>query len=974
MLYVFADFELDTQRYELRKAARVQPLEPQGFKVLAYLLEHRDRAVSKSELLERLWPNQYVTEATLTQRLVAVRRALEDDGRTQRYIRTVHGRGYRFVAAVVERSESASPRPAGTLQPPAPPQPARQRQGMLIGRGEEITMLHECFAQALQGERQSVFLSGEAGIGKTTLVDAFVEQVQAKTSLWIGRGQCVEHYGAGEAYLPLLEALGRLGRTPAGEPLVTALRHQAPSWLAHLPALISAEEYAALPHHTPGLTRERMLRELAEAVESVTATQPLLVVLEDLHWSDVSTVEWLTYVARRRDQAKLLIVGTYRPSDAMAHNHPLHLAVQELQRQSHALHVPLPYWSVIEVTAYLVQRFGTLPCSAEVVHLLHQRTKGNPFFLVAIVEAMAPQGALEGTGKDVHAFPGQTPESIRHLIEYQLETLPVEDQALLEAASVAGESFATAAVAAGMGQTVDTVEMRCDTLARKGQFIHPLGLEAWPDATVATRYGFLHALYQEVLYARLAPGRRLRLHQHIGLHKERAYGAHSHDIAAELAVHFMRGQEPQRSVQYLRAAAQNALQRCAYREALSHLYTGLEVIQRLPDTRERVQDEVTIQTLLGQALIATKGAAAPEVEHAYTQARQLCASLGDTPLFFPVLIGLRYYYNNRLMLPQLQEVAEQLRILAQRQNNTAFLPEGHFAIGSVAFWRGNFVEAREHLQQGINFYNPQQHREHASLYGQDPGVQCLAYLARTLWFLGYPQQALQCSQQAQALAEELAHPLNFVFALYHTTSLHQQGQDAVATRTHAERLAQLAQTHGFTRWVAASAVHRGWALAALGTGEESIASMRQGMTTVLATGAEVFRPVFLILLADTCRKIGQTTESLRLLEEARQAMEIHDARYIEAEIYRLKGEVLWQQQDTHASQALACLQQALEVARSQHARALELRVALSLGRLWQLQGKGSEARQLVGEISSWFTEGLETPDLQQARAFVRRSD
>lgn len=970
MRYVFGDFELDTQRYELRQADVTRALEPQGFKVLAYLVEQRDRVVSKSELLERLWPHQYVSEATLTQRLVAVRRALGDDGRRQRYIRTVHGRGYRFVATVVEPSEGVLPEPSVTLEPAALPLPAGDRHGLLIGREAELARLQMCLAQALQGERQIVFLSGEAGIGKTTLVDAFIEQAQANTAVWIGRGQCVEHYGAGEAYLPLLEALGRLGHTPGGEHLVAALRQQAPSWLPHLPALLPAAEYAALPRQTPGLTRERMLRELAEAVESVTATQPLLIVLEDLHWSDVSTVDWLTYVARRRDPAQLLILGTYRPSDAMARKHPVHSVMQELQRQGNGVEMPLPYWSVAEVSAYLSRRSGTWTGSTALVHLLHQRTGGNPFFLVTVVEAMELQHSLAGAGQNMEAVAIPAPESVRQLIEYQLEALSAEDQALLEAASVAGESFATAAVAAGMAQTVDEVETRCDALARKGQFVHPLGLETWPDATVATRYGFVHALYHEVLYERLSPGRRLRLHQHIGLHKERAYAARAHDIAAELAVHFVRGQEPRRGVQYLLAAAQKALHRCAYQEALAHLHIGLDVVQRLPATPERWQDEVTLRTLLGQALIATKGAAAPEVEQAYTQARQLCAHLGDTPLFFPVLIGLRYYYNNRLMLAQLEEVARQFLTLAQRQQTALFLPEGHFALGSVAFWRGDFVEARDHLQQGMSFYEPQQHRDHAALYGQDPGVQCLAYLARVLWFLGYPEQALQRSQQAQSLARELAHPLNFVFALYHATSLHQQSQDAEATCTQAEQLADFAQTHSFTRWVAASQVHRGWARAALGAGEECIAPMRQGMATVLATGAEIFRPSFLTLLADAYGKIGQTTASLRLLEEAEQAIAAHQSRYIEAEICRLKGEVLVQQHEANAPQAEVYLQQALEVARRQHARGLELRAALALGRLWQRQGKGAEARQLVGAVYGWFTEGLATADLRKARAFL----
>ena len=972
MLYVFADFELDTQRYELRQAAMVQPLEPQGFKVLAYLLEHRDRVVSKSELLERLWPNQYVTEATLTQRLVAVRRALADDGRTQRYIRTVHGRGYRFVAAVVERSEPAPPppRPSVPLEPQTFPLSSEKRTGIFVGREVEITRLHERFAQALQGERQVVFLSGEAGIGKTMLVDAFVKQVQAKTALWIGRGQCVEQYGAGEAYLPLLEALGRLGRTPGGEQLVAALWHQAPSWLVHLPALLSAEEYGTLPRQSPGLNRERMLRELAEAIEGVTAVQPLLVVLEDLHWSDVSTVDWLTYVARRRDQAKLLIVGTYRPSDVMARNHPLHLAVQELQRQSHALHLPLPYWSGTEVTAYLVQRFGTLPFSRAVVHLLHQRTKGNPFFLVAIVEAMAPQGVLEGTGKDVHAFPGQIPESIRHLIEYQLEALPEEDQALLEAASVAGESFATAAVAAGMGQTVDAVETRCDALARKGQFIHALGLETWPDATVATRYGFLHALYQEVLYERLAPGRRLRLHQLIGLLKARAYGDQERSIAAELAMHFVRSQEIQRSVKYLHMAAQNALQRYAYQEGIGYLTQGLELLQTLPDSSTRQQQELLVQSTLGMAYAATRGYAAPEVERAYTRARELCQNVGETRQMFTVLIGLWNFYFVRGACQMARQLGEQLVALAQQTDEPMLLLRAHAALGEICFHLGNLDQARLHLEQGLTFYHLPQHRSHAV---RPPTVACLAYASWILWQQGYPDQAMRRCEEARALAHDLSHPLSLAIALSFTGILYQFRGEAQAAQEWSAAATVLAQEHGFPFWEATAMIVWGWAQVLQGTQAEGMARLHEGLRIFQTTTADIQMPSWLALLAEAYSCTGQVAEGHQTIDTALNILHRTDERYYEPELYRLKGDFYMQQLTPETTHTETCLRQALMLARQRGAKAWELRAAVSLSRLWQRQGKGSAARQLVGEIYDWFTEGWDTPDLQKARAFLERS-
>ena len=321
MLYVFDDYALDLPCYELRHAGQPQPLEPQAFHVLLYLLQHRDRVVTKTELLAHVWPDQYVGDAALAQRLTAVRRALGDSGRRQHLIKTVHGRGYRFVAAVQERAAACdTPAQTGGLSPPTSPCRPRPTcaashhgQPTIVGRQTELAQLQAWAAQAFQGTRQVVLVSGELGIGKTTVVQALLHDLAAGTAVWVGQGQCIEHYGPGEAYMPVLEALERLGQGPAGPHLRAVLRQYAPTWLAQMPGLLTPAECEALQRETLGASQGRMLRELTEALEAFTRERPLVLVLEDLHWSDRATLEWLAYVARRPDPARLLMLGTYRP-------------------------------------------------------------------------------------------------------------------------------------------------------------------------------------------------------------------------------------------------------------------------------------------------------------------------------------------------------------------------------------------------------------------------------------------------------------------------------------------------------------------------------------------------------------------------------------------------------------------------------------------------------------------------------------
>ncbi len=442
----------------------------------------------------------------------------------------------------------------------------------LVGRELELAQLHTCFAKALQGERQILFVAGEPGIGKTTLVDAFLTRLanepEHEPEFWIGRGQCIEHYGANEAYLPILEALGRLGRESEGQHLIELLSQQAPTWLVQMPALLTASELEMLQRKTQGATRERMLRELAEAMEALTAERPLVLWLEDLHWSDVSTLDWLALVARRREPAHLLVIGTYRPVDVLVQEHPLPAIKQELQTHGCCVELLLDFLSEEEMAKYLVVRFSVgatgrspLPGLARVIH---RRTDGNPLFMVNVVTDLVARGVLvQSNGRwelkgRVEEVAGGVPESLQKLIAQHITRLRPETQRLLEVASVAGAEFSAAAVAAGSETEIEVIEEQCEELVRREHFLRASGTAEWPDGTVAARYGFLPALYQEVLYDRLTARRRQRLHQQIGEREEQGYGERAREIAAELALHFEQGREYRKAVQYLQHAGVNA--------------------------------------------------------------------------------------------------------------------------------------------------------------------------------------------------------------------------------------------------------------------------------------------------------------------------------------------------------------------------------------------------------------------------------
>jgi predicted ATPase len=405
-------------------------------------------------------------------------------------------------------------------------------------------------------------------------------------------------------------------------------------------------------------------------------------------------------------------------------------------------------------------------------------------------------------------------------------------------------------------------------------------------------------------------------------------------------------------------------------EAISHLGKGLEVLQALPDTPERTQQELMLHIAVGVPLMAAKGYAAPEVERAYARALEICRHLGDTPQLFPVLTGLRGFYFVRAELQTARELGEQLLRLAQSAQHPALLLQAHYALGETLFYLGELVSARVHLEQGIIFYDPQKYRSHGLRAIQHPAVACLTNAAHALWLLGYPDQALKRSREALSLAQELAHPHSLAFASYFAAELHRYRRERQLAQDQAEAAITLSREHGCPFWVTLGTILRGWTLIEQGQEKERIAQMRQSLTVFQATGAAIGWPRCLALLAETCGKAGQIEEGLNALAEALAAVESASEQFWEAELYRLKGELLLRHAAPDEHQVETYFQEALDIARRQQAKSLELRAAVNLSRLWQRQGKRAEAHQLLAEIYGWFTEGFDTADLQEAKALL----
>jgi class 3 adenylate cyclase/predicted ATPase len=821
----------------------------------------------------------------------------------------------------------------------------------LVGRDSEVALLLERWTQSQDGTWQVVLLRGEAGIGKSRLVEVLRERARS-----VGATRIVFRcfpYHQNSALYPVIDHLQRFlqwQRDEAPEAKFDTLERVLRTYrlpLEDVLPLFAALLSVPVPEQYPPLTLtpQRQRRKTHEALVAwlleEAERQPVLTVWEDLHWADPSTLEVLSLLLDQVPTARMLTLLTCRPEF-----HP-----------PWATHVPVTQVTLnrlgrTQVEAMLPSLTGEKILPPEVVEQVVAKTDGVPLFVEELVKMILESGLVqEQAGCYVLTGPLPLlaiPSTLHDSLMARLDRLATTKE-LVQLSAVLGREFAYDLLQAVSSVDETTLQQGLVRLV-EAELVYQRGLPP------RSRYIFKHALIQDAAYQSLLKSTRQQYHQRVAQVLEQQFPETVEMQPELLAQHYTEAGLLAQAIPYWQRAGQRAVERSANLEAISHLTKGLELLNTLPDTPEHRQQELDVQTTLGWALSVTKGVAAPEVAVAYHRARVLCQEVGEPPQLFSVLRGLVPFYIGRGELQTARELGEQMLSLAQRGHDPARLADAHIQLGgSALYFLGEFGAARTHLEQGISNTT---HRE----------IFRLSRLAQTLWYLGYPDQALQQSQEALTLARERAQPAWLANALIYAANLHESRREEHRAYEQAEAALVLSHEQGFAFRLAEATMLRGWALVEQGQGDAGIAQIRQGIAAQRATGGRNTGP--LALLAKACWNLGQSEEGLRVVAEALAIANSNGEGRWMAELYRLQGELLLTLASEHHAEAETCFHQALGVARRQQAKSWELRAAMSLSRLWQRHGKRSEAYELLAPIYGWFTEGFDTADLKDAKALL----
>lgn len=927
----FGPFALDAANARLYRGDEVVVLRGKTLAVLGYLAARPGRLVTKDELLAALWPKVHVSEDVLVGCVRELRIIFDDRRGAPRFIETVYRRGYRWIAA----DTGGAPIDAGVdLRRPAP---------AFVGREPDLAELRERFDRAADGERQVVFVTGEAGIGKTALVNAFVRSLDDAATARVARGQCVEQYGPTEPFLPILDALERV---PDALPAANA----------------------SPPTFAFGIMPERAVRLLGAAVETLAAERVLVLVLEDLHWSDPSTLDVLSYLARRPDACRLMVLATYRPTELILRRHPLRGLEQDLRAHGQSVQLALSRLTLRSVEAWLATRSPAPPRA--LVEWLHRRTEGHPLFLTTLFESVVAAGLVDyrrGTWQVQPAYVEfGVPESLRLMIDRQAENLDEADRQLLEAASAAGTVFPAASVAAAVERDPIAVEARCSALARDGHFVRAVGPAEWPDGTVTGIYEFLHELYRSTLYGRLPPAHAQLLHQRIGHRLEHGYAEDADDVATELAVHFERGRDATRAARYMEKAATECTRRGAHREAIAAIRRALAMVALLPDTPERTDRMLFLHLRLGALLLVAEDYADPEVETTFDRCRQLAERAEALPPLLAALAGLHAYHAARAELADSARIVPRMVELAERLP----LPQTTLIAYTCAAWsswsRGELATAREHANRAIAAKPsaPMPFPSTFDLVGYAFGTAAFAEMG-----LGNFAAARALSDEGVAWSRQTARPVDLATALALAGMLYACMNDRPDAAELAGEAVAVAEEHGYRQWRATGAIIAAWAAAVERPSTRSLADVTARIDDYTRMGLRAQLSSFLCLAAHAYVAAGKKQAGIALLDRAESHARDTGEHWYAPELQRLRGEIA---ETRRPREAEASFRRAIDAARAQGTKLWELRAAVSLATLLRREKKRAAARAVLEPVLSTFSDQHDAPDLRAARILWSR--
>ncbi len=847
-----------------------------------------------------------------------------------------------------------------------------------VGREAELAQLDAVYARVSDGRSAMIGIAGEPGIGKSSLLDDFLAHLEAlEVRPTIARARCSENLAGADAYLPVLEALDSLrGRGARGRGnFDTLIQTVAPTWAAQMLSGAAKQPESEEAGRSPAVSQERMKRELSALLQDLSRRAPLVWVIDDLHWADVSTIDMLSYLSGHFAQMQILVVLCFRPADMALVKHSFLRVRRELQTRGIYEEIALGFLSVDDVERYLTLHYPGHRFEDEFVRAIHARTEGSPLFMVDLVRYLRDTGNIEQdtTGSwavagSLPVSPTELPESVRGMISRKIERLDETDRKLLLAASVQGQEFDASLVSEALQLDPADVEDHLAVLESIHVLVQREVEHEYPDQGLTARYRFVHVLYQNVLYASLQPARRASLAGHTARALATHYGGDTSPVALRLAVLFEAARDFSSAAQHFYLAANRAASRFGFREALSLTERGLSGLANMKDGPARQQLELGLQMVRGLALRSVKGWAAEELEPTFARARQLCQQLDDPPALFPVLWNLAFFNMIRGNLAVVREQLVTLDAQAKAADEPAFLMSASHVAGVTNEFAGDVVKSSELLEQSRVLHEPARHEAYNAMFGIDPGMVARAMSSRPLWARGFPDQARARSRETIALGRSQRQPVTLVFALIVSEGIHVfRGEAAEAVALGDETIA-MCREYEFPQEAEWARAFRGAALAQMGRVEDGVTELKESLAALEALRSGLVRTMFLSLLAEAYWRADRVDEGLGVIREgfahAERTLEhgfLHELHRLQGECFRRAG---------RTEEAHTAFQQALKYAVQQSAKSFELRAATSYARLLIAEGRRAEAHALVAPVYGWFTEGFTTADLIAAQELL----
>jgi DNA-binding winged helix-turn-helix (wHTH) protein len=899
----FPPFRLDGDQERLWKGDQQLTLRRKPFAILRYLASHPKKLVTHEELLKQVWRGAVVSDSSMRSHLHELRQVLGDG-----VIETVIGRGYRFIA---ELHEDVSPQEAPI---------AIHVDPLVVGRDAQISTLRSALDRARTGQRQVCFVTGKPGIGKTTLVRTFLASLDPHNT-HIGQGSCFEQHGSPEPFLAVIEALNGLTRSPRGATVRAALIRHAPTFVAQFPHLATDEQLAEVTRRAAGSNEARQLRELSEAIEAICSHEPLVLVLEDLQWSDVATIDLLSRLGQRQERAKLLVLVTSRHAEIQNQEHPLNPVMRSLVARNNAILIQLPKVDLASVQSFIDRRFPGHSFPAELSQLVLETTGGTPLFVVALLDELSGRGMLsESAGRwaltvSVDEVRAHRPASVKQLIDMQMDRFSATEQRILEAASIVGAEFSTHLVAAALQLSVEEVDDTCDSLARRSLFIH---------ATPNDLYAVNHALVQEVSLERSSPARRQRWHRLIAEALQR--DPRVSELPHLLAKHFDAAGDAEHAVPAYIAAGQHAADRYATSDAIALCARALDLVPRLPAGPER--DELEFQALVtmckqvsSNSFRATFAGREPLV--VYSRAIELARSFGDASRVYAAITQLCNYNMITAQYDACTELfAELERIEATHSIDSILLHAGIFSRAYTAYFSGKLAAAVQLFEKLL----PAEGEESIFQHNLPGRILALGHLACARWAVGEPDRALEEALATLRLADDVKIPILQALAHVVRARLRYLRRDPLpvveeesihAVRAAALDLGLLMEANAFS--LLAEAQRAPLTLDAI---TQALDALRRRMTEVATCSTLVG-----LVLSDVLRVSRHLTEAQSLADEVITFAREHNENVYLPELLMLRGDLRTEAGSANAEQDY---RDALELARSLGARSSELRATTKL--------------------------------------------